>query len=409
MDAIMECSPSSQEEAFDPSSEYASPAIVSEFVVKVAARCNIDCSYCYWFRDPSVYLRPKLMSEPVADQLLARVKEHIVRHSLSEFSICLHGGEPLLWGRKNVERFANQAHQVAEETGCTIDVKMTTNGVLIDEGWADCFQEHDIGVGISIDGPAHVHDQNRKTFNGGPTHAAVERGIRLMQRRNLSFGVLAVCNPAHSAQEYFDYFANIGVDCYDILWPDANFADRPPGVGQFYRDLFDLWFKANETERTVSIRVVESMVSGLIGGYSGCECVGYGPEEVCVVLTDGSLEPLDVLRIEGDSSTSTACNIFDNALQDVVEEPRWKAVREASLDLCDKCRSCKFMMACGGGYLPHRYSKKNGYDNPSVYCDDLYSTFEHIQNKLQGHMFISKPTGERVRVSDALDRSDPRQ
>jgi uncharacterized protein len=26
---------------------------------------------------------------------------------------------------------------------------------------------------------------------------------------------------------------------------------------------------------------------------------------------------------------------------------------------------------CGGGYFPHRYSAKNGFANPSVYCADL--------------------------------------
>ena len=35
---------------------------ISQLLVKVATRCNIDCSYCYWFRDAAVYDKPKLMS-----------------------------------------------------------------------------------------------------------------------------------------------------------------------------------------------------------------------------------------------------------------------------------------------------------------------------------------------------------
>ena len=42
------------------------------------------------------------------------------------------------------------------------------------------------------------------------------------------------------------------------------------------------------------------------------------------------------------------------------------------------------MSACGGGYLPHRFSKESGYDNPSTYCDDLYATFEYIASVLSG-------------------------
>jgi radical SAM protein with 4Fe4S-binding SPASM domain len=96
---------------------------------------------------------------------------------------------------------------------------------------------------------------------------------------------------------------------------------------------------------------------------------------------------------------------FDNAIDEVRNEPRWKAARDASINLCEKCRQCKFMNACGGGYLPHRFSKKNGYDNPSVYCDDLYSMFENMQSVLERHLYVSKPGGERLDVRDALGRA----
>ncbi|HEX7532308.1 MAG TPA: hypothetical protein VF340_03620, partial [Methyloceanibacter sp.] len=76
---------------------------ISNLLVKVAARCNIDCSYCYWFRDPSVYARPKLMSRTVLTQMLARVEDHVVAHELPVFPLLLHGGEPMLWGMENYD------------------------------------------------------------------------------------------------------------------------------------------------------------------------------------------------------------------------------------------------------------------------------------------------------------------
>ncbi len=391
-----------QPQASDIPGIHGTPAVIWNLVVKVAARCNIDCSYCYWFRDPSVYEAPKLMSELVANQLLFRVKEHILRYSLPEFYMVLHGGEPLLWGRANFESFAEKCRRIKDETGCPVRVAATTNGILIDEEWLDCFQRNDIGVTVSIDGPAHVHDVHRKTFAGGPTHALVERAIRLLESREMPFGVLAVCNPAFEAKEYFDYFSSIGASQYDILFPDSNFEGKRNNIANFYSDLFDLWLAANQKERTVRIRTVEAMLSGLIGGTSESEAIGYGSEELCTILTDGSIEPLDVLRIAGDASTRTNCNVFDNALQDIVSEPRWKAARDASLNLCEKCRKCKFMAGCGGGYLPHRYSKENGYSNPSVYCDDLYATFEHMQGAIEKHLYISKSNGERVNVREAM-------
>jgi uncharacterized protein len=128
--------------------------------------------------------------------------------------------------------------------------------------------------------------------------------------------------------------------------------------------------------------------------------VGHKPIELCTIMTDGTVEAHDVLRIAGDGFTETKFNIFDHAIDDVRNEPRWKAARDASIHLCEKCRQCNFMNACGGGYLPHRFSRENGYDNPSVYCDDLYSTFENMQSVLESHLYVSKPGGERINVRD---------
>ena len=61
------------------------------------------------------------------------------------------------------------------------------------------------------------------------------------------------------------------------------------------------------------------------------------------------------------------------------------------------------MNACGGGYLPHRFSTKDGYDNPSVYCDDLYSMFENMLSVLESHLYVSKPSGQRINVREAYD------
>src|ERR1700759_2989719 len=117
---------------------------IAQLLVKVASRCNIDCSYCYWFRDAAVYDKPKLMSCEVLDALLRRVEEHVVRHSLPEFPLILHGGEPMLWGIENFSRIAQGCAAVAARTGCDIPIAVTTNGVLIEEAWLDCFETNRI-------------------------------------------------------------------------------------------------------------------------------------------------------------------------------------------------------------------------------------------------------------------------
>lgn len=378
---------------------------IAQLLIKVATRCNIDCSYCYWFRDDAVYDKPKLMSADVLQQLLRRIEEHLVKHSPRDFPLILHGGEPLLWGIENFARIAEACAAISSRTNCAIPIAVTTNGVLINEAWLDCFETYNISVAISLDGPAHIHDVHRRSFQGTGTHAAVERAARMLVARDIGVSALAVCNPAHQPKEYVDFFASCGIDNYDIMMPDATVDEKPALIAPFYNGLFDLWLEANRYKRTVNIRVVTDMVTALLGNDAPTEGVGYKPIELCTIMTDGTVEAHDVLRIAGSGVTRTTFNIFDNAIDDVRNEPRWKDAREASINLSAKCRECKFMNACGGGYLPHRFSKNNGYDNPSVYCDDLYAMFENMQSVLERHVYVSKPGGERLNVGDELART----
>ena len=389
------------------SADLAAPAAfqdqpISQLLVKVATRCNIDCSYCYWFRDAAVYDKPKLMSAGVLQQLLRRIEEHVSRYDLVAFPIVLHGGEPLLWGIENFHRFAEACEAISSRTGCTIPIAVTTNGVLIDAAWLNCFEAHDIAVAISLDGPAHIHDIHRRTFQGTGTHAAVERAARLLVGRDIAVTALAVCNPAYPPAHYVDFFAGCGITSYDIMIPDATVDEKPPSIAAFYNGLFELWMAANRSRPTVSIRTISDMVAALLGNNSPTEGVGHQPVELCTVMTDGTIEAHDVLRIAGDGFTKTTFNIFDHLIDDVRNEPRWKAARDASINLCEKCRQCRFMNACGGGYLPHRFSRANGYDNPSVYCDDLYAMFETMQAVLESQLYVRRPDGERLSLRDAL-------
>jgi uncharacterized protein len=386
-------------DASDPAAFQDQP--ISQLLVKVAARCNIDCSYCYWFRDAAVYDQPKLMSADVLQRLLERIEEHVAEHRLVDFPIILHGGEPLLWGVENFRRMAEACAAISSRTGCDIPLAVTTNGVLIDEAWLDCFETHGISVAISLDGPAHIHDIHRRTFQGTGTHAATERAARMLASRDIGLSALAVCNPAYRPEEYVEFFAQCGIASYDIMIPDATVDESPPSIAPFYKGLLRSWLEANRGGPAVDIRIISDMIRAMLGNDSPTEGVGYKPIELCTVMTDGSVEAHDVLRIAGDGVTRTTFNIFEHAIDEVRNQPRWKAAREASINLCAKCRQCKFMNACGGGYLPHRFSKKNGYDNPSAYCDDLYSMFENMQSVLESHLYISKPGGERLNVRDA--------
>ena len=61
-----------------------------------------------------------------------------------------------------------------------------TNGSLLSDAWCQLFREHNF-VGISIDGPAHVHDRYRSTKQGTGSHQLVMRGLALLKRHQVPF------------------------------------------------------------------------------------------------------------------------------------------------------------------------------------------------------------------------------
>ena len=46
-------------------------------LVKLASRCNIKCTYCYWFRDAMVYAKPAVLTPEAEDAFCHRLEEHI--------------------------------------------------------------------------------------------------------------------------------------------------------------------------------------------------------------------------------------------------------------------------------------------------------------------------------------------
>src|SRR5262245_49169939 len=63
-------------------------------LVKLASRCNINCTYCYWFRDPQVYNKPPILTSEAEDHFCVRLEQHIREFQLDRFLLVFHGGEP---------------------------------------------------------------------------------------------------------------------------------------------------------------------------------------------------------------------------------------------------------------------------------------------------------------------------
>ena len=77
--------------------------------------------------------------------------------------------------------------------GLRIRHAIQTNGTLITPPWCALFREYNVGVGVSTDGPQHLHDKHRRTRSGRGTFDKTIAGIRMLRSHGIDFHVIARC------------------------------------------------------------------------------------------------------------------------------------------------------------------------------------------------------------------------
>src|SRR5947199_5291829 len=89
------------------------------------------------------------------------------------------------------------AYQQKHADGKMIKNALQTNGTLLDDEWCAFFKQHDFLIGLSIDGPRHLHDKYRVDKKGEPTFDQVMRGMKLLKKHRVEFNNLVVVNRAN--------------------------------------------------------------------------------------------------------------------------------------------------------------------------------------------------------------------
>lgn len=364
---------------------------LSQFVLKVHSRCDLACDHCYVYEssDQSWSGRPLAISDEVISRTAQRIAEHAKSHRLNSVQVVLHGGEPLLAGRARLRRVVSELEGALDGV-CRLDLRIHTNGVLLDEGFCEFFAEHRVRVGISIDGDRAANDRHRRYADGRSSYDKVIRAIGLLRTgrfRDLYSGLLCTIDVANDPVAVYESLVALDPPRIDFLLPHATWDDPPPArtdeTDERYADwliaIFDRWLAAG---RPVEIRTFDSIISTLTGGESLTEALGLRPAVLAVIETDGSYEQVDSLKTAFDGAPATGLNVFGHSLDAVAQHPGITARQQELAGLCRTCQECPVVTSCGGGLYTHRYRSGTGFANPSVYCADLLKLITHISDCL---------------------------
>ena len=316
--------------------------------VKTITACNMACRYC----DADIYSHKRISFEVLA---------HLVRKGLTtgaDVNFVWHGGEPLLLG-KEFYRKAVWLQQHFKLPQQRVTNSLQTNGTLLDEGWLDFFDQAGFSIGLSLDGPAQLHDTHRVLAKGASSFDKVMRAARLMKQRHREFGVLAVVTEDTirlGAKELFRFFVDNGLKKFDLLCqhPAINVGRREyisrDTQSRFLRDVFDLWLAEDDPD--VCIREFDSILRRLIGGqHTLCVLAGGCIGKYFSIDPDGSVFHCDEFMFD---PTYNLGNIRTTDFQAMQRSDKIQYLNRDNYESI-QALDCPWVSVCNGGCPKDRY------------------------------------------------------
>jgi len=342
-------------------------------VIQSTSFCNLNCDYCY--------LPDRQTKNQLSLDLIPTIMKTVLESPFigGDFTILWHAGEPLALPvsfydqatyliREAEKRYKTQPIQIFQS--------LQTNATLINQAWCDCFVRNGIYVGVSLDGPAFLHDIHRQTYRGLGTHAATMRGISLLQKNQIPFNVIAVLtqDSLDYPEEIFNFFLENGITEVGFNMEEAegvhqNSTLNQPGIESRYRAFIQrFWELTVQTKGVFRLREFETMCTLAYGDFR-LESTDMNRAFVIVNFDyQGNFSTFDpellAVKIEpyGDLILG---NVLRDTLASVCDGEKFRQIYQdmsAGVELCRQ--NCDYFGLCGGGAGSNKYWE-NGTLNSS--------------------------------------------
>jgi uncharacterized protein len=149
-------------------------------VLNLTNQCNLACQYCYEFGADKVATpdgKPKFMDFETARASVDFLLENSAGRRAVH--ITFFGGETLM-NFPLLKRVVAYASERAAGQGRLIDFSLTTNATLLTPSIIEFLSENRVGVTVSMDGPADLHDKLRVFANGRGSYDIIEPRVRAL-------------------------------------------------------------------------------------------------------------------------------------------------------------------------------------------------------------------------------------
>lgn len=388
---------------FDPADF--SPAIRTRLLIlQPTPFCNINCDYCY-LPDRDSTSRMKILT-------VRRAAERLRDDGLActELTVVWHAGEPLTMP----PAFYDEAIEVLREvlgSTCDLSHSIQTNATLINDEWCELFNRHGVRIGVSVDGPAALHDAHRRTRNGYGTHAHALRGMARLRAHGIPFHAIAVVTASTLAQAdaFFDFFSEQGVSELGCNFDEAegqhehsSLSGHEPAHTAFVNRMLERSIDGGSKLRVRELGLALHLISQPLPTYRWQgqvwpENAQTLPFALITVAHDGnfsSFSPELLGQPSAEFGNFILGNVATEGYFDSARSERflrlWGAIARGTLE-CK--RSCAHYGFCGGGSPANKlYENGSLASGETLYCRTMLKRpFDAVLARLEGDCASGDP------------------
>jgi uncharacterized protein len=395
--------------------------------------CNLDCQYCFYLEKEKLY--PGENEWRMSDAVLTEyIRQYIHSQPSPEINFAWQGGEPTLLGVDFFRRAVALQKKFAD--GKSIANAIQTNGTLLDDEWCEFLAANKFLVGLSIDGPAALHDRYRVDKRQQPTFAAVMRGLERLQRHGVDFNTLTVVNRANSEQplEVYRFLKSIGSQFlqfiplveraapagmktagFDFAAPPLPGEKENPAIvtpwsvgaepyGIFLCAIFDEWVRHDVGK--IFVQLFDVALGNWLGLGSSLCVFAEKCGAALAIEHNGDLYSCDHYVYP----RHKLGNVMNHSLGAMVNSPAQVKFGNDKLDSLPKfCRECEVRFACNGECPKHRFIRTpDGEAGLNYLCPAYKKFFNHIDPHMQTMARLLQAEEAPARIMEILAASPAR-
>lgn len=354
-------------------------------VIQPTPFCNLDCRYCY--------LPDRNNTERMELKVLQKAIYNIFKLQLPnrKTSIVWHAGEPLVvpihWYRKAFEIIA--AHNIHN---IGINHHFQSNAVLLDDSWCQFIHEHLIKIGISLDGPQHLHDKNRMHRSGKGSFTQAMAGVKHLQNASIPFHAICVLSKKslQHPDEIYDFFLDLGVTslCFnmeEIEGSHRHSSLQHAGSIQLFHSFFSRIVKRSmEDNHKIRIREIDNVIAALKSPIFG-NLFANSQNQAGRIITVNYLGQFstwspELISIQHPEYGSLIIGDATNKATLIKPFEKFKQIEKeinAGVNSCHK--NCSYFNFCLGGAPSNKLSEHNHFDtSETLHCTIMQKTIIDI-------------------------------